>query len=110
MSTHEEEVFLSVDIKRIEKVILNLISNAIKFTDEGGNIEVYIETDWKESRVYIYVKDDGVGIPQKDIKTIFNIFNQVDSTFSRRSRGEWNRALLNKSICRNAWWRYIIKK
>lgn len=83
----EEEVFLSVDIKRIEKVILNLISNAIKFTDEGGNIEVYIETDWKESRVYIYVKDDGVGIPQKDIKTIFNIFNQVDSTFSRRAEG-----------------------
>ncbi|VYT97161.1 hypothetical protein [Clostridium paraputrificum] len=85
--TDEEEVFLSVDIKRIEKVILNLISNAIKFTDEGGNIEVYIETDWKESRVYIYVKDDGVGIPQKDIKTIFNIFNQVDSTFSRRAEG-----------------------
>lgn len=85
--TDEEEVFLSVDIKRIEKVILNLISNAIKFTDEGGNIEVYIETDWKENRVYIYVKDDGVGIPQKDIKTIFNIFNQVDSTFSRRAEG-----------------------
>ena len=85
--TDEDEVFLSVDIKRIEKVILNLISNAIKFTDEGGNIEVYIETDWKESRVYIYVKDDGVGIPQKDIKTIFNIFNQVDSTFSRRAEG-----------------------
>lgn len=85
--TDEEEVFLSVDIKRIEKVILNLISNAIKFTDEGGNIEVYIETDWKESRVYIYIKDDGVGIPQKDIKTIFNIFNQVDSTFSRRAEG-----------------------
>ena len=85
--TDEEEVFLSIDIKRIEKVILNLISNAIKFTDENGNIEVYIETDWEESKVYIYVKDDGIGISEKNIKKIFKIFKQVDNTFSRRVEG-----------------------
>lgn len=85
--TDEEEVFLSIDIKRIEKVILNLISNAIKFTDENGNIEVYIETDWEESKVYIYVKDDGIGISEKNIKKIFKIFKQVDNTFLRRVEG-----------------------
>ncbi len=85
--TNEEEVFLDCDPEKIQKVILNLISNSIKYTEINGNIWITLTTNWDEDRLYISVKDDGVGIPNNSYDIIFERFKQVDNLFIRRAEG-----------------------
>ncbi len=85
--TNEEEVFLDCDPEKIQKVILNLISNSIKYTEVNGNIWITLTTNWDEDRLYISVKDDGVGIPKDSYDIIFERFKQVDNLFIRRAEG-----------------------
>ena len=73
------------DRGRIEQVMLNILSNAVKYTPDGGHIRVTAgdsgETVWME------VADDGIGIPVKDRKRIFERFYRVDKARSRESGG-----------------------
>jgi signal transduction histidine kinase len=85
--TNEEEVFLACDPVKIEKVILNLISNCIKYTESNGNIWVTLTTNFDEKRVYVSIKDDGIGIPEDSYHTVFERFKQVDNLFIRRAEG-----------------------
>lgn len=85
--TTDEEVYLDCDVDKVEKVFLNLISNSIKYTEAGGSIYVTLITNWEEKRVYVSVKDDGIGIPEDSYDTIFERFNQVDDLFVRRAEG-----------------------
>ncbi|MGL5379323.1 ligand-binding sensor domain-containing protein, partial [Clostridium sp.] len=80
-----EEKIIECDELEIERVIINLISNAIKFTKEGGLIEVYIFDLGNE--VKIVVKDSGIGIDKKHHETIFNRFSQAYSDTSEEYGG-----------------------
>ena len=73
--TDVEEKLVKCDKTEIERCIVNLVGNAVKFTPEGGLIEVTI-TDL-EDKVKISVKDSGVGISEENKKLIFDRFNQV---------------------------------
>ncbi len=70
-----------VDKDGIEQVILNVISNAIKYTPQGGHIEVSVTN--KDGKVVVNVKDNGIGIPEEDIDRIFERFYRVDKGRSR---------------------------
>lgn len=83
--TEIEEKIAAFDEEKIERIMLNLLSNSIKFTDNGGNIEVTVY-DGKD-HVLISVKDTGTGIPQDMLKKIFNPFTQVDPSFRRHAEG-----------------------
>ena len=73
--TEEEEIITAIDINQIEKIILNLISNSIKFTDYGGHIYVSIEKD--EEYILIKVKDDGIGMSDELINHMFEKFRKA---------------------------------
>ena len=73
------------DRNRIEQVIMNILSNAIKYTPDGGKIDVY--TGIKGHMVWIRVKDTGIGIPEKDLPRLFERFYRVDKARSRESGG-----------------------
>ncbi len=73
------------DRGRIEQVMLNILSNAVKYTPDGGHIRV-TAGDLGE-RVWMEVADDGIGIPKKDRKRIFERFYRVDKARSRESGG-----------------------
>ena len=75
IDTNVEEKYIECDKYEIERCIVNLVGNAVKFTPSGGKIDVLI-TD-KGNTVEISVKDTGIGISEKNKKTIFNKFNQV---------------------------------
>jgi signal transduction histidine kinase len=83
LQSYEDEFFF--DAKRIEQVLNNLISNAIKFTPEGGN--VHITTSYDNKYAIVAVKDTGIGISRKDQKMIFDRFSRVDNIDTKQYEG-----------------------
>ena len=94
--TNTEEKIIACDPDQIERVILNLISNAVKFTPTNGNIWVNI-TDCGD-KVIITVKDNGVGIPRNKQQLIFNKFQRVEKLFTRHHEGSGLGLPIAKSI------------
>lgn len=73
------------DRERIEQVITNIVSNAIKYTPNGGRIELLCGTQGR--MVFVRVTDNGIGIPEKDLPRLFDRFYRVDKARSRESGG-----------------------
>lgn len=83
--TDVEEKVVSCDVEMIEKIILNLISNAVKFTAPGGILLIDIKDEG--DKVAIIVTDSGRGIPKNKQKVVFERFRQADKTFTRKQEG-----------------------
>ncbi|WP_432666989.1 ATP-binding protein [Wukongibacter baidiensis] len=94
--TEIEEKIMACDVDGLERVILNLLSNATKFARSGGSISVNIYD--KSDRISIKVKDTGIGIPKSKIDKIFDRFEQVDSSLRRRKEGSGIGLSLVKAI------------
>ncbi len=75
------ELRVAMDIDRMEQVILNIISNSVKYTEEGGHISVNAIKEG--ALVKISIKDDGLGISPEDLPRIFERFYRVDKARSR---------------------------
>ena len=73
------------DRERLEQVITNIVSNAVKYTPNGGRIEMRCGTRGRE--VFVRVTDNGIGIPEKDLPRLFDRFYRVDKARSRESGG-----------------------
>jgi len=91
-----KELVMAIDADKIERILLNLLSNALKFTDINGNISVEVGT--RDKSVYILVKDDGIGIQEDKLELIFQRFRQVDKTFTRNREGSGIGLSLVKSL------------
>lgn len=95
--TQKEEIYLSCDTHLIERIMLNLLSNAVKYGREKGTIKVNIYSKDSKS-VTISVKDDGVGIPEEMHEKIFERFQKVDTSLSRKNEGSGIGLSLVKSL------------
>ncbi len=73
------------DKDRLEQVVINIVSNAIKYTPEGGKVQVVCGTGFAEA--FVRVIDNGIGIPKKDLPRVFERFYRVDKARSRESGG-----------------------
>ncbi len=76
---------LLIDRDKLDKIILNLTINAIKFTPSGGNIDVDLMV--RQDRLTLSIKDTGVGIPQENLDRVFDRFWQVDTSSTRKFQG-----------------------
>jgi signal transduction histidine kinase/ligand-binding sensor domain-containing protein/DNA-binding NarL/FixJ family response regulator len=85
IKAEKDEINLYFDKEKMEKILINLISNACKFTDQGGRITVTISE--MTGAAVIKVKDTGIGIPSKEIPKLFDRFYQVDSSHTREHGG-----------------------
>ena len=83
--TDVEEKVIRCDKVDIERCIINLVGNAVKFTPEGGLIEVLLQD--LDDKVNIIVKDNGIGISEENQKVIFDRFNQVVDESSEQKGG-----------------------
>ncbi len=84
--TNCEEKIATIDKEMIERIILNLISNAVKFTESNGEISVTLDVE--EDKVHIMVLDDGNGIENENIGRVFERYVSFDNDKSRgRSQG-----------------------
>ena len=89
-------VWVSGDSTRFRQIVINLVGNAIKFCN--SSVEVFLEPNTVDGKQYIIlsVKDDGIGISKKNQKKIFQDFNQIDASITRKYGGTG----LGLSICR----------
>lgn len=94
--TNEEECIVSFDLDHMERIILNLISNAIKFNKPNGKIELNIDVNHKN--IEISVKDEGRGIPKDKVESIFKRFEQVNSKMKNEQEGSGIGLSLVKSL------------
>lgn len=87
LSIHMPESLPKIDanLGRIEQVITNLITNALKFTPSQGSINVSVSR--KGSFIFVEVKDSGVGIPKESLQIIFDRFRQVSTTHDAQTKG-----------------------
>jgi signal transduction histidine kinase/HPt (histidine-containing phosphotransfer) domain-containing protein/ActR/RegA family two-component response regulator len=100
VKAEEKSIFLRVEVNgpipekvlgdptRIRQIITNLVSNAIKFTDQGGvKVIVHMTADGDQPRFAIDVVDNGIGIPADKVEAIFDPFTQADSSTTRKFGG-----------------------
>ncbi len=77
---------ITADKQRIEQVVINIISNAIKYTPDGGNIDIKL-THVQKKKVQIEIADNGIGIPKEDIVHLFERFYRVEKSRSQDAGG-----------------------
>jgi signal transduction histidine kinase/CheY-like chemotaxis protein len=85
LSVQTEPAFILGDSTRIEQIVTNLIDNAIKYTPEGGSINV--EARASDGEAVLIVKDNGIGIPHDLLPLIFDVFVQGENTLERAKGG-----------------------
>jgi signal transduction histidine kinase len=86
---------LSLDVRRIGQVLENLLSNAFKFTERGGEISIAARA-WDDAEVVWWVKDSGIGIPKQEFDQIFDKYRQVSGS----QRSGHNGTGLGLAICK----------
>jgi PAS domain S-box-containing protein len=94
--TEIEEKIIACDLDKIERIMFNIISNAIKFSRPGGNIFVNIYDG--EEFITISIEDNGIGIKDDKLNIIFDRFRQVDKSFTRSNEGSGIGLSLAKSL------------
>lgn len=94
--TDIEEAIIACDPDKIERIMLNLLSNSIKYTVDSGRIDVKLTND--KENIIVSVKDSGIGIPKEKLDVIFNRFIQIESILTRRCEGSGIGLSLVKSL------------
>lgn len=94
--TQIEEKIIACDPDSIERIILNLLANAVKYGKESGSI--FVDIFLEENYVCISVKDTGIGIPEDMCDLIFDRFTQVDTSLKRTNEGSGIGLALVKSL------------
>lgn len=81
----DEKIQIKVDSDKIQQAMINIIDNAIKYTQEGGEVKIslYSQGKW----CVIEVRDNGIGIPEKGLSHIFDRFYRIDKARSRKTGG-----------------------
>lgn len=79
--------YINIDFDKYQRILLNLIANSVKFTDEEGEISVIFVEDSKDNCFELKIIDTGVGIPKEKQEIIFKQFGQVDSNLNRQAEG-----------------------
>ncbi|MBU2894851.1 response regulator [Colwellia sp. D2M02] len=88
---------IDIDARRVRQVLINLCSNAIKFTAKGS---VTLTVDWSIDRLKFTVIDTGIGLKSKQIAQVFEVFTQADSSISRRFGGSGLGLSLSNELAR----------
>lgn len=80
-----DSLMVHADIGKIQQVLYNIIDNAIKFSRIGGNVK--ISAKQKGGRIFVFVKDNGIGIPKEDIPKIWERFYKSDQSRGKDKKG-----------------------
>ncbi|ACI20871.1 sensor histidine kinase [Thermodesulfovibrio yellowstonii] len=92
----EADITVTADERKIKQVLFNLVSNAVKFTPDGGSVKITAER--KEDMIEIVVEDTGIGIKKEDRDKLFQPFSQLETTYTKKYQGTGLGLALSKSL------------
>ena len=79
---------LTADASRVRQILVNLVSNAVKFTNQGGVVvQAAVSHDDRQGTLEMRVKDSGIGIPEEHLRNLFEAFTQADNSTTRHFGG-----------------------
>jgi signal transduction histidine kinase len=91
----QQDIF-TADVRRVQQIVWNLLTNAIKFTPEGGNVTLRL---WVENETAVFqVEDTGIGIPEEQLSLLFEKFQQLETPYRRRYGGTGLGLALTKQL------------
>jgi heavy metal sensor kinase len=96
-STVDKEVYVAGDRSHLQRAVVNLVANAIKYTPEGGNVELRVMRS--PSSANLVVSDNGAGIPEYALPHVFERFYRADKARSRESGGAGLGLAIVKAVC-----------
>jgi signal transduction histidine kinase len=94
-----DDLLAKADRDKVQQVVLNLLTNATKFTAPGGSVRVEA-TPRGEQDVVLSVTDTGIGIPENMVQKVFEPFIQVDTTHSRAGEGTGLGLAISRDLAR----------
>jgi signal transduction histidine kinase len=94
----DPKLFFHADRDRVEQIVLNVLSNAVKFTPAGGTVRVMVGEDGEE--ICFRVQDTGVGIPADKLEAVFEAFVQVEASQSRAYGGTGLGLAISRQLAR----------
>ena len=94
-----DEMYVTADVDKIQQVLYNLLDNAIKFSHHNSVIK--LETTEKHNKVFVSVKDSGIGIPKDDLKLIWDRFYKSDLSRGKDKKGTGLGLSITKEIIRS---------
>ena len=80
----DENLSFKTDVKLLRQILLNLLSNAVKFTEEGG---ITIKVKKICDRLFISVRDTGIGIGKENLEKLFQDFTQLENPLQKKYKG-----------------------
>jgi signal transduction histidine kinase/DNA-binding response OmpR family regulator/ligand-binding sensor domain-containing protein len=99
-----DSLYVSYDSEKLRQIVANLLSNALKFTPEKGNVYISIAANAKidkaSTTLIIKVKDTGIGIPESQLEHIFERFYQLDNSHTRKAEGTGIGLALTKELAK----------
>jgi PAS domain S-box-containing protein len=78
---------LYADMRRVKQILINLLTNAVKFTPEEGSVVLEVTSEIEKKAIYFSVIDTGIGIAEEDMPRLFKPFEQIDSGLARQYEG-----------------------
>jgi len=85
VSMPAEDLFIRADVARLEQVVVNLVNNAVKYSNAGGTIWLTVELE--DDMAVLRVRDDGIGIAPELLPRIFDLFSQAEQSLDRSEGG-----------------------
>lgn len=99
-SSVDHDLVAIADREKVQQVLINLLTNAVKFTPSGGTLKVFAERDEMTKQVCVSVADTGIGIQADKLKSVFEPFVQVDVGPTRRREGSGLGLAISRDLAR----------
>lgn len=92
----KKDAEIYADIEKLQQILINIIENACKYSEEGTEIKIITSTD--DKNVYIKVQDQGIGIDEEYAEKIFAKFSRIDNPLTRKTQGSGLGLFITKSL------------
>jgi PAS domain S-box-containing protein len=96
----EQELVVRADREKMQQILINLLTNAVKFTPPSGTLSIVAERDPSGKQICVSVVDSGIGIPADKLKSVFEPFVQVDVGHTRRREGSGLGLAISRDLAR----------
>ncbi|MDD3237095.1 MAG: ATP-binding protein [Candidatus Gastranaerophilales bacterium] len=96
---HDKKLsYVLIDTDKFQQVMVNLLDNACKYSEEGSLVEISLKQEKSKEAVVIEIRDNGVGVSEEYVEKIFNKFSRIDSPLTRKIQGTGLGLYITKNI------------